>query len=98
MVIEALTWLVISALPANRIPMVAMRDLATARDRWLLTVLTLGSIWLAHAGMLAQDQGVARTARALAALALASTVLASLLLFRRMATRRPGAGRGAATA
>ena len=53
---------------------------------------------LAHAGMLARDQGVARLTCALAALALAATVLASLLLFRRMAARRPDAGRGAATA
>ena len=50
--IEVLTSLLSSALPANRVPMVAMRELATARDRWLLTVLTLGTVWLAHAGML----------------------------------------------
>lgn len=45
------TWLLtlLGALlvPLNAITMVATRELATARDRWLLAVLTLVTVWLA---------------------------------------------------
>lgn len=50
--IELLTALGSSVSPANPISMVSTNNLATARDRWLLAVVTVGTIWLAHAGLL----------------------------------------------
>lgn len=48
--VSLLVALAASLAPANAIPLVANRALARARDRWLLSVLTLGTVWLAFQG------------------------------------------------